>query len=141
MSLRRFPQLRDEHSGRLVVTKTDLIKKAACLAQITIGTGENRDELIAFSVKDAKCAAVREYHGLILGPNTHGRPVKAERTPPVSDKVDFKKTLDSYQATGGQFRVLEVPTMHYLMIDGHGDPNTSPGYAHALEGIYRCPTK
>lgn len=51
-------------------------------------------------------------------------------------KIDFKKTMDSYRASHGQFRILEVPDMQYLMIDGHGDPNTSPLYVRALEALY-----
>lgn len=51
-------------------------------------------------------------------------------------KVDLKKTLDSYQAKRGQFRVVDVPELQYLMIDGHGDPNTSPEYTSALETLY-----
>ena len=50
--------------------------------------------------------------------------------------VDFKKSLDSYQARRGQFRILEVPRMHYLMLDGHGDPNTSPAFAEAITALY-----
>ena len=52
------------------------------------------------------------------------------------DKVDFKKTLDCYQAKQGVFRILDVPEMQYLMIDGHGDPNTSPEYVGALEALF-----
>lgn len=52
------------------------------------------------------------------------------------DKIDFKKTFDSYRAKRGEFRVVVVPTMQYLMIDGQGDPNTSPVYAQALEALY-----
>ncbi len=51
-------------------------------------------------------------------------------------KTDFKKTLDSYQAKHGEFRVLDVPSMQYLMIDGHGDPNSSQEYKDALETLY-----
>lgn len=51
-------------------------------------------------------------------------------------KTDFKKTLDSYRAKPGQFRVLDVPDMQYLMVDGHGDPNTSPAFAEAIESLY-----
>lgn len=51
-------------------------------------------------------------------------------------KVDFKKTLDSYQAKHGQFRVLEVPPMQYLMVDGHGDPNVDREFTDALEALY-----
>lgn len=51
-------------------------------------------------------------------------------------KVDLKKSLDAYQAKRGQFRILEVPEQQFLMIDGHGDPNTSPEYTSALETLY-----
>ena len=51
-------------------------------------------------------------------------------------KVDLKKTLDAYQARPGELRVLDVPPMQYLMVDGHGDPNTAPEYADALAAIY-----
>ena len=52
------------------------------------------------------------------------------------DKLDFKKTLDSYRAKRGEFRLCEVPAMRYLMIDGHGDPNSSPAFGTALEALY-----
>jgi hypothetical protein len=54
----------------------------------------------------------------------------------MADKLDLKKSLDAYQAKRGQFRIVEVPDLQYLMIDGHGDPNTSLGFAEALETLY-----
>lgn len=51
-------------------------------------------------------------------------------------KVDFKKSLDSYRAKQGEFRVLEVPAATYLMVDGHGDPNTASAYTDAIEALY-----
>ncbi|MCX4388424.1 GyrI-like domain-containing protein [Micromonospora peucetia] len=54
----------------------------------------------------------------------------------MTDKTDFKKTLDAYQAKRGQFRIVDVPDMQYLMIDGHGDPNTSPAFTDAVEALY-----
>ena len=51
-------------------------------------------------------------------------------------KVDFKKSLDSYQARHREFRVLDVPSLQYLMVDGHGDPNTAPEYADAIAALY-----
>lgn len=51
-------------------------------------------------------------------------------------KVDLKKTLDFYRATRGTFRILDVPELRYIMIDGHGDPNTSPLYPRSLEALY-----
>jgi hypothetical protein len=32
-------------------------------------------------------------------------------------KVDFKKSCDTYRARGGEFRVVDVPPMQYLMVD------------------------
>ncbi|MFT4294216.1 MAG: GyrI-like domain-containing protein [Micropruina sp.] len=54
----------------------------------------------------------------------------------MTEKVDFKKTLDGYQASRGEFRVVDLPSMHYLMVDGHGDPNTSTDYPDALAALY-----
>ena len=54
----------------------------------------------------------------------------------MSGKVDFKRTLDGYSARRGVFRVLDVPDMQYLMVDGHGDPNTAPAFSAALEALY-----
>lgn len=54
----------------------------------------------------------------------------------MTEKIDFKKTLESYQAPRGNFRIVEVPALQYLMIDGHGDPNTAPEYVDALEALY-----
>lgn len=54
----------------------------------------------------------------------------------MSEKIDFKKTRDCYRAMQDEFRVLDVPETRYLMIDGHGDPNTSPRYADALAALY-----
>jgi hypothetical protein len=54
----------------------------------------------------------------------------------MPDKVDLKKSLDAYQAKLGRFRLVDVPDLRYLMIDGHGDPNTSPAFARAVEALY-----
>lgn len=54
----------------------------------------------------------------------------------MTDKIDFKKDLDAYRATLRELRIVEVPELHYLMIDGHGDPNTSPSFTHAVEALY-----
>lgn len=54
----------------------------------------------------------------------------------MPEKIDFKKTLDSYRARQNEFRIVDVPEMQYLMIDGHGDPNTSPAFGEAIETLY-----
>ena len=32
--------------------------------------------------------------------------------------------------------IVDVPEMNFLMVDGHGDPNTSAAYADALQALY-----
>jgi hypothetical protein len=54
----------------------------------------------------------------------------------MTNKIDFKKALETYQAPRGRFRIVHVPDMRYLMIDGHGDPNTSPAFTMAVEALY-----
>jgi hypothetical protein len=51
-------------------------------------------------------------------------------------KLDFKKSLDCYKAENHVFRIIEMPKLHYLMIDGHGDPNTSEDFKNALQALY-----
>lgn len=51
-------------------------------------------------------------------------------------KVDLKKEIAAYTARRGELAVVEVPPMSYLMVDGHGDPNTSRAYADALASLY-----
>lgn len=46
------------------------------------------------------------------------------------------KREDSYRARRGEFRLLDVPPRRYLVVDGHGDPNTSASYAEALGALY-----
>jgi hypothetical protein len=52
-------------------------------------------------------------------------------------KVDFKKDLKHlYQPSLKAFVVVDVPPMQFLMVDGHGDPNTAQAYQDALEALY-----
>jgi hypothetical protein len=49
-------------------------------------------------------------------------------------KIDFKKEYRHlYQPSAKAFTVVEVPPMNFLMVDGHGDPNTAAEYQDALE--------
>ncbi|MDZ5620415.1 GyrI-like domain-containing protein [Nocardioides sp. HM23] len=50
--------------------------------------------------------------------------------------TDFKRSLDAYQARHGELRILDVPPLRYLMVDGHGDPNTATDYADAIGTLY-----
>ncbi len=52
-------------------------------------------------------------------------------------KVDLKKELKHlYQPSAKEVVQVEVPMFNYLMIDGKGDPNTSPEYAQAVEALF-----
>ncbi|RCV48972.1 GyrI-like domain-containing protein [Marinitenerispora sediminis] len=54
----------------------------------------------------------------------------------MTNKTDFKRTLDAYQAKRDRFQIVQVPDLRYLMVDGHGDPNTSPAFTEAVEALY-----
>ena len=52
-------------------------------------------------------------------------------------KTDFKKELKHlYRPSAKEFVVVDVPPMNFLMIDGHGDPNTAQEYKDAIEALY-----
>ena len=58
-------------------------------------------------------------------------------TSTVVSKIDLKRDLKPlYTPPSKDFVVVEVPPMAYLMIDGHGDPNTSQDYRDAIEALY-----
>lgn len=48
-------------------------------------------------------------------------------------KTDYR-TL--YAPKGNDFVVVDVPEFSYLMVDGHGDPNTAGAYREAVEALY-----
>ena len=51
-------------------------------------------------------------------------------------KTDFKKQLKHLYNPPKRFTVVDVPPMNFVMIDGHGDPNTAQEYKDALEALY-----
>ena len=52
-------------------------------------------------------------------------------------RVDLKKTLKHlYQPSARDVVQVDVPAFRFLMIDGAGDPNTSPQYARAVEALF-----
>jgi hypothetical protein len=51
-------------------------------------------------------------------------------------KVDLRRELgDLYRATAEPV-LVEVPSMPFLMVDGHGDPNDSVVFSEAVDGLY-----
>ncbi|MDQ2761066.1 MAG: GyrI-like domain-containing protein [Actinomycetota bacterium] len=52
-------------------------------------------------------------------------------------KTDFKTDRkDLYAPPAGRFVEVTVPPMTFVAIDGHGDPNTSEDYRHAVEALF-----
>jgi hypothetical protein len=53
------------------------------------------------------------------------------------NKRDIKRELrELYHASAKHIAEVDVPEFSYLMIDGEGDPNTSPAYSQAIEALF-----
>ena len=53
------------------------------------------------------------------------------------EKLDRKqKWKGLYQPPATAIAAVDVPPLTYLMVDGEGDPNTSPAFTHAIEALY-----
>lgn len=53
------------------------------------------------------------------------------------EKIDLRKQYKTlYSPSAKAFSLVEIPPLQYLMIDGHGDPNTSPRFQDALQTLY-----
>jgi hypothetical protein len=53
------------------------------------------------------------------------------------EKIDLLKNMKGFfTASSKEINFLEVPKLVYLMIDGHGDPNTNQLYKDALQALY-----
>ncbi len=53
------------------------------------------------------------------------------------ERIDLKARFpELYRPGRSEFERVSVPPARYLAVDGHGDPNTSPAYAAALELLY-----
>ncbi|QGQ19160.1 hypothetical protein GC089_07855 [Cellulomonas sp. JZ18] len=50
--------------------------------------------------------------------------------------LDLKREIPAYRARRGTPELVTVPPLQYLMVDGHGDPNTAPEYQDALRTLY-----
>ena len=52
-------------------------------------------------------------------------------------KVDFTKQFKHlYRPSRTAFDVVDVPPLTYLMVDGHGDPNTAQEHTQAVAALY-----
>ena len=54
----------------------------------------------------------------------------------MTTTVDLRRELRTLYSATRTPAMLEVPELPFLMVDGHGDPNTAPAYAEAVEALY-----
>ncbi len=53
------------------------------------------------------------------------------------EKIDYKKQMKALYFPGDKQPVLlDVPEMRFVMVDGSGDPNTSPLFRDAMQALY-----
>lgn len=53
------------------------------------------------------------------------------------NKIDLKQELKQlYNPSAKEFSVVDVPALQFLMIDGEGNPNSSPAYKQAVEALF-----
>jgi hypothetical protein len=53
------------------------------------------------------------------------------------DNLDLKKELKQlYAPSTKEVAVVDMPAMHYLMVDGAGNPNTAPTYRQTVEALF-----
>ncbi|HEY9376791.1 MAG TPA: GyrI-like domain-containing protein [Jiangellaceae bacterium] len=54
----------------------------------------------------------------------------------MATKLDFKRELRELYNASRDPELVDVPELNYLMVDGHGDPNTAVEYREAVEALY-----
>ena len=52
------------------------------------------------------------------------------------EKVDFKKEYREFYTAKSVPSIVKVPPLQYLMVDGWGNPNTSPRFPECMSGLY-----
>jgi hypothetical protein len=57
-------------------------------------------------------------------------------TTAATEKYDIKRVHRELYGPPREFVLVDVPPMRYLAVDGHGDPNTAPEYAEAVEALF-----
>lgn len=55
----------------------------------------------------------------------------------MANKLDYKKIFkEFYSQSSKKVSILEMPKLKYLMINSHGNPNTSKEYRDAVEALF-----
>ena len=55
----------------------------------------------------------------------------------MSAKLDYQKTFKQLYRPPLEPVIVDVPPLNYLMLDGHGDPNTSQEYQQAVPILFQ----
>jgi hypothetical protein len=54
----------------------------------------------------------------------------------ATQKIDYKRELHDLYAPRAEPSIVTAPELAYVMIDGHGDPNTTAEYGEAIAALY-----
>lgn len=55
---------------------------------------------------------------------------------PTPKPLDLKREVDAYRVRAGELRIVDVPPLTGLAIDGHGDPNVAGRFQQAVGALY-----
>lgn len=50
--------------------------------------------------------------------------------------IDLKKELKAFYAPSRELEIVTVPKLHFVMVDGEGDPNVTPLYSRMIEWLF-----
>jgi len=51
-------------------------------------------------------------------------------------KIDLKQQMKTFYQPPRQPVMVDIPPMNFLMLDGEGDPNTSPLYSESVSTLF-----
>ena len=54
----------------------------------------------------------------------------------MAGRIDLRRELRDCYSAGRDPALVQVPELSFLMVDGHGDPNTAQEYADAVSALY-----
>ena len=54
----------------------------------------------------------------------------------AATRIDYKGELAELYSPGAAAGIVDVPELAFLMVDGHGDPNTAVEYREAVEALF-----
>ncbi|WP_324278681.1 hypothetical protein [Blastococcus brunescens] len=54
----------------------------------------------------------------------------------MTTTLDLRRELRGLYSAAPEPALVDVPDLAFLMIDGHGDPNSAPAYPSAVQALY-----